>query len=277
MRLRALAAIVGLVAAACGGGGEVGAALPSGDHLHSLAVTPGGELLLGLHGGLYRSADGEAWDSAGLQGEDAMVITSGEERMFVAGHEVLYRSDDGGETFTPLRPADLPGLDIHAFAQAAGSGAAVYAFVVGHGLFSSADGGETWELSAPLEQLPRDLFGLAVTGSESETLVLVGPDSGIHRSPDGGRTLTRVAETPTWAVAVDPGELDRVWSLAGSGLLLSDDAGQSWKQVSALTDLDGQPASLAVGSNGLWVITEEPRALYRSGDQGATWERIAGT
>ena len=269
----ALAIAVGLVAC----GSDAGAGLPSGDHLHSLGVTDGGGLLLGLHGGLYRSDDGDQWELLGLDGQDAMVIASAQQPMFVAGHEVLARSDDGGRTFADLRPADLPGLDIHAFAQAPTDGRVIYAFVVGHGLFASADAGGTWERRAEMGIIPPDTFGLAIVGSEVDLLMVVGPESGGLRSEDGGRSFTRVLQVPAWAVAPDPNQPTLGWALTGDGLARSDDAGLSWQPVAALDDLEGQPLALAVGPGVLWVATEDPRAVYSSIDGGVAWELVAGS
>lgn len=277
MRLRLFGAFTFLALLAACGGGEATAGLPSGDHVHSLGVTADGTLLLGLHGGLYRSSDAESWELAGLQGEDAMVIASTvDQPMFVAGHEVLYRSDDGGETFTPLRPADLPGLDIHAFAQAPTDGRSVYAYVVGYGLFWSGDGGDTWEQRAGAGQLPQDLLGLAVVGPDSDTLVLVGPESGILRSQDGGRSMVSVLQSQAWAVTVEPDDTQLVWALTSAGLDRSSDGGQTWETVSSLQGVDGQPVALAVDEGAIWLVTEEPRALYRSADGGGGWEQVAG-
>lgn len=139
MRLGSAAIVlVSVLLAGCGGDAGDGG-LPEGDHVHSLGVTTHGELLLGLHGGLYHSDEGVDWELVGLEGEDAMVVAAGDGPMFVAGHDVLYRSDDGGETFSALTPSDLPGLDIHGFAQAPTYGDKVYAYVVGHGLYASDD------------------------------------------------------------------------------------------------------------------------------------------
>lgn len=253
--------------------------MPTGEHVHSLAVTADGGLLLGLHGGLYRSDDGESWTLAGLSGEDAMVIATAEEGdpMFVAGHEVLYRSDDDGETLTPLSPADLPGMDIHGFAQAPSDPQVVYAFVVGHGLFASGDAGETWEPRASIEVIPRDVFGLAVVGSDDETVIMVGPESGVHRSMDGGRSFQRVLETPSGAVAVDEKSPDLVWVLTAAGLASSDDAGVTWQIASTLEGVDGQPVAITADGSLLWVVTEDPRSLYRSDDGGGSWQLVAGT
>jgi photosystem II stability/assembly factor-like uncharacterized protein len=270
-----LAIVAATTVAACGGDASVG--LPSGDHLHSLGVTVDGDLLLGLHGGLYRSDDGTVWELVGLEGQDAMVIASAQQPMFIAGHEVFARSDDGGSTFAELRPADLPGLDIHAFAQAPVDGRVIYAFVMGHGLFASNDAGDTWEPRADLRVIPPDTFGLAVVGSDVDTLVVVGPESGVLRSDDGGRSFNRVSEVPTWAVAVVPATPSGLWALTGTGLARSDDAGLTWQSTSGLEELDGQPLALAAGPAALWVATEDPRALYRSTDDGATWELVAGS
>ncbi len=264
-----------LLMAACGGGNGTG--MPPEEHVHSLGLTADGDLLLGLHGGLYRSEDGAVWELAGLDGEDAMVIaTAAGGPVFVAGHDVLYRSDDGGETFSPLSPADLPGMDIHGFAQAPTDGRVVYAFVVGHGLFASEDAGETWEQRASIEEMPSDVFGLTVVGSGTEMVVMVGPESGVLRSDDGGRSFTTMLDVPAGAVALEPEAPDVVWALTAAGLARSDDTGRTWEPPSTLDGVEGQPVTLAAGEGVLWVVTEQPRALYRSGDAGVGWERVAG-
>lgn len=279
MRLRTAAVIsVAVLALTACGGGDAGG-MPTGEHVHSLGVTADGGLMLGLHGGLYRSDDGEGWALAGLTGEDAMVIaTAGVgNRMFVAGHEVLYRSDDDGETFTPLTPPDLPGMDIHGFAQAQSDPHVVYAFVVGHGLFASGDGGDTWEPRASIDAIPRDVFGIAVVGNGDETVMMMGPESGVHRSTDGGRSFQSVLETPSGAVAVDETSPDLVWVLTAAGLARSDDAGVTWEIASTMEGVAGQPVAIASDGNLLWVVTEEPRSLYRSDDSGVSWQLVSGT
>lgn len=196
---------------------------------------------------------------------------------FVAGHDVLYRSEDGGETFAPLTPSDLPGMDIHAFAQSPADPQAVYAFVVGHGLFASGDGGDTWEARGSLESIPGDVFGLAVVGSDAETLILVGPESGVLRSVDGGRTFAPVYDVPAGAVAVDEESPDVVWALTATGLARSENAGGSWEITLTLDGVEGQPVALAAAGDQVWLVTEQPRFLYRSGDRGESWEPVTGT
>jgi photosystem II stability/assembly factor-like uncharacterized protein len=274
--VKTLAATLGLVLLLGACAGSQGGSMPAGDHVHSLAVTGDNELLLGLHGGLYRSADGQDWDLAGLSGEDAMAIVAAGSPVFVAGHEVLYRSDDGGQTFTPLTPPDLPGLDVHGFAQSPSNSEHVYAYVVGHGVFFSGDAGESWESRSTLASLPPDVIALAATGPDGEGLLIVGPESGIHHSDDGGRTFHNVSETPAGAVAVDMQSPEVVWALTANGLERSKDAGVSWEIASRLDGVGGQPAAMAVDGDHVWLVTEQPRALHQSKDGGETWQRVAG-
>lgn len=275
MRAAALLVVLALVVAGCSSEGS--GAMPTGEHAHSIGVTTRGELLLGLHGGLYRSDDGQEWEPAGLNGEDAMVIAASSSPVFVAGHEVLYRSDDDGLTFTSLAPSDLPGLDIHGFAQSPVDPEQVYAYLVGHGLYFSDDAGESWQARSTMQSLPRDVFGVAVAGADSEVVVMVGPESGVHRSDDGGRSFRNVVETPAGALAVDPQTPEVVWALTASGLERSSDTGLSWALISRLDDVDGQPVALAVSDDHLWLVTERPRLLYESENGGATWQRAGGS
>lgn len=284
MRWARSAVVVGLVAAlgtgACTGRAETPEAgrLPSSDHVHALRVLEDGTLLLGLHGALYRSPDGERWEPAGLRGQDAMGIGAHdpEAPIFVAGHNVLARSPDGGETFEDLRPPDLPGLDIHAFAQAPSDPDVVYAFVVGFGLFASQDAGESWERRSELGRVPPDLLALVV-GEDDATLVAAGPESGVLHSEDGGRSFERVLEAGAWSLATHPSEPNRLLGITARGLEESRDGGRSWSVLVPRGEaLPGEWMAVAVGPDGsIWVVTEEPRTLNRSRDDGRAWEEVA--
>jgi photosystem II stability/assembly factor-like uncharacterized protein len=281
-RLFATAVVVLTVLAACSGGEpsngtSVGGSLPGSDHVHALRAADDGALLLGLHGALWRSPDGLEWEQLGLEGQDAMALGVAKEGepLLVGGHDVLVRSTDGGETFEDLRPEDLPGLDVHALAQAPSDPSVVYAYVVGAGIFRSADAGDTWELTTPVgEQLPGDLAAMAVDPSDPD-LVLVGSGGhGVFRSDDGGRTFARATD---WGViGLGFGEDGTVVAASYRGVDLSSDGGVTWENAAAVEEFDGQPFAVAIGDDGdLWVMTEDPRVLLRSTDGGESFEEVA--
>lgn len=268
--------VLALVAAACGGGAAAptSGSLPGSDHLHALRATHDGALLLGLHGALWRSDDGTEWEPLGLQGQDAMAlgVAAEDAPLLVGGHDVLARSTDGGGTFEMLTP-DLPSLDIHALAQAPSDPTVVYAYVVGAGIYRSADAGDTWTPASPVgEQLPGDLGALAVDPEDPDTVLVGSGSSGVFRSTDGGVTFERVTDWGTLGLAFgDDGE---VLAATYRGVDVSADGGETWDNVAAAETFEGQPLAVALGPDGTrWVVTEEPRVLYRS--DGGDFEEVA--
>ncbi|MDP8978492.1 MAG: hypothetical protein M3N17_07945 [Actinomycetota bacterium] len=276
-----LSVVAAMALTACQPATAPSGGLPASDHVHALEVLDGGGLLLGLHGALYRSEDGRNWQVAGLEGQDAMSIgaVGDDAPLFVAGHDLLARSLDGGKTFEPMQPADLPSLDIHAFAQSPADPDVVYAFVVGSGIHTSADGGETWELRAPVGRaVGDDVVALAVLPDDPGTVLVGGVQSGLFRSTDGARTFDRVLPQGVGSLATSTDAPDRVVALTARGIEASADGGRTWTVVVAPTEagVDGQPVVIATGDGDTaWLVTERPRTLQRSQDGGRSWEEIA--
>lgn len=261
---------VALAAASCGGpSAPTAGSLPAADHLHALRATDDGGLLLGLHGALWRSADGTVWEQLGLRGQDAMALGVAAEGqpLLVGGHDVLARSTDGGETFEMLSP-QLPSLDIHALAQAPSEPRTVYAYVVGAGIYRSVDAGDTWTSAATIgEQLPGDLAAMAVDPTDP-LVVLVGSGSqGVFRSADGAASFSRTADWGTLGLALAAD--GTVLAATYQGVDVSDDGGKTWTNAATTDEFDGQPLAVAIEPDGTWwVMTEKPRVLYRSTGDG---------
>ncbi|WP_341251311.1 hypothetical protein [Euzebya pacifica] len=186
---------------------------------------------------------------------------------------VLQRSTDGGATFAPLAPPDLPSIDIHAFAQAPSDPETVYAFVVGFGIFVSTDAGETWEPRAqPGQTVGMDTFALLVDADAPDVVLAGGGQSGLSRSTDGARTFAPVNEAGVLSMTADPADPDRVVALTSQGIEESTDGGQTWAVVGS-ADVDGQPVAITAGAGGrLWLVADQPRLLHVSTDGGATWQ-----
>ena len=135
------------VAVAPSGGAPLSAYRPP--DVHALQVSPTDErtVVFGSHRGMLVSHDGGAsWTTVSGAGGDAMgvALPPGSQTQFAAGHDVFFRSDDGGRTWSSVRPA-LPGTDIHGFAASAVTPNMFYAYVVGGGLFTSGDASKSWQ------------------------------------------------------------------------------------------------------------------------------------
>jgi photosystem II stability/assembly factor-like uncharacterized protein len=236
--------------------------------VHALRFVPGSteRLLFGHHEGILMTSDGgRAWTATAARSDAMSLAVAGEDRLVIAGHGVFQESTNGGTTWSDI-PADLPSLDIHAFAQSAVDPEQMWAYIAGGGLYSSTDGGTRWS-----EAYTGDIVGLvAVSDDGADVLLGVDPFAGLIRSVDGGVTWTSAGTLPTSPVASLAATPDgRTILLGGTdGLYRSDDGGATWPRVLQT----GTILATAISDDGdvLGAVTEET-AFFRSDDGGASW------
>ncbi len=174
----------------------------------------------------------------------------------------------------------------------------------GNGIYRSTDAGETWSHvwkaegqigSMAVHPTDPDVAFAAVLGSPFGP----GADRGVFRTTDGGATWQKVlykdADTGASDVCFHPTNprilyaglwqtRRQPWGMTsggpGSGLYVSRDSGETWKQLEG----EGLPEGIW-GKVGVRVAASEPDRVYalieaeegglfRSDDGGAKWERI---
>lgn len=175
----------------------------------------------------------------------------------------------------------------------------------GNGIYKSSDGGKTWTHVWTQEGQIGTMV-IDPRNAEVAFAAVLGhafgpnPQRGVYRTKDGGRTWQQVlkkdADTGASDVALDPSNPNivfaglwqtrrRPWELTsggpGSGLYISRDGGDSWKQLKEKGLPDGIWGKVGVAvapSNGNRVyalIEAEKGGLFRSNDGGDTWERTS--
>jgi hypothetical protein len=243
-------------------------------HIHGLGINPSdGALVIATHTGLFRAAPGEKTAARiGDRRQDTMGFTVvGPDRFLGSGH--------------PDARDDLPPM---------------------LGLIRSEDGGREWT--------PVSLMGevdFHVLRAQGQHIYGVDSQSGaLFVSSDRGTSWER--RTPPGElldIAIDPRDPRRIVASGERGLLVSRDAGATWRPLSTrvagmlawtetltivdpkgtvvsgsgelgrlrtVARIDGQPAALAVHDDQLLLATHENRVLT-SDDGGRTWaERLAG-
>jgi photosystem II stability/assembly factor-like uncharacterized protein len=237
-------------------------------------------LYIGVNdGGVWRSTDyGRVWTpifddqptgsigaiAVAPSNPNVIYVGSGEglQRPDLSTGDGLYRSSDGGKTWTHLGLRDAQ--QIAQIAVDPRDENRVFVAALGHpygpneerGLFRSTDGGRTLE---------KVLYTDADTGAFD---VAIDP-----KNPD-------VVYAVLWAGRQAPWEIGSSWSLAAeNGLHKSTDGGKTWRRVG-----DGLPtAADGLGRIGLDVSRSDPRrlyaivgatkigGLYRSDDAGEHW------
>ncbi len=251
---------------------EVAAGLPDTPDYHSLMVSPTNAkaLLLGTHYGLFRSTDGgRTWASDALGGQDAMnLVRPGGETLWVAGHMVLAKSVDGGKTWSDVRPAGLPGFDVHGFASDPRNSRTLYAAIAGTGLYRSTDGGNSFSVVST--DVGPAVMALAVM---RDGRILAGDmQQGLMISRDGGKTWARNLRAQLMGLALNPTDSKRILA-SGPGVSLSTNGGGNWKRVLNIPD-GGGPVAWSQSNPKVAYVVGFDRTLYRSTDSGQTWSAV---
>lgn len=256
----------------------------------------------------------ESAPSAGsiFEGVHGLGIDSSED-LLVASHSGIYRVDAAGELSGPLGgvPFDAMGFTV----------AGDQYFVSGHpspessafagphlGLIASADAGESWT-SVSLEGTA-DFHALAVSQKDPAQVYGVASDgSPLLASSDGGATWSEGASVQAYSLVADPNTAARLFATTPEGMLVSEDAGQSFSPLAdspllyllaAATDVpgalvgvdvegvvwmraaEGEPwtdrgtvegtaLAIAVGSSGERIALIDDRGLVESFDGGESW------
>ena len=269
------------VASGCGGDGEDTstpptdtAAAPGVEHVHGLGIDPeDGSLYIATHFGTFRLVDGGDPERMGDSFQDTMGFTvAGPGRFLGSGHPDvagmragqpgllgLIESTDGGASWTSLSLAGE--ADFHGLAFAHGR---VYGWNSSSGQFMVSDDLEAWQARATI-----DLYSFAVDPEMAAHIIGTSPD-GLVQSIDDGATWTPLAGPQAVIVAWDAAS--GLWGADGQGAVAhSADAGATWKRAG---DLPGQPQAFLATEDALWAaaLDGERTGIYRSDDDGATWE-----
>ncbi|MGH9433878.1 MAG: WD40/YVTN/BNR-like repeat-containing protein, partial [Terriglobia bacterium] len=149
----------------------------------------------------------------------------------------LYKSTDGGNTWTPLTGHGLPaaGLGRIGIAVAPSDPNRIYLIVDAHqgGLYRSDDAGSTWKLMDTERRIWGRgwYFGGVTVDPKDENTVYVCNTS-VDRSRDGGKSFTAIKGAPggddyhnLW---IDPTDPNRMILAGDQGVVISVDGARTW-------------------------------------------------
>jgi photosystem II stability/assembly factor-like uncharacterized protein len=247
--------------------------------VHLLAGGGQGSMVGGgtIGGAIQRSAGpGAPWveSSRGFVTSRIEALAAGPGYLLAGGIDGLFRSTDGGASWSVSRPADQTAEQVHWVRDVVVDpvdGRTVYVAGIttgdGPGFWKSTDGGLSWR-SREVDPGVSDLTSLAIDPRSPRTLYLGAQfQQGLWKSTDGGDSWRRLSSTSSvWKVALSPAD-STVYAATQLGVERSRDGGETWQQVRPVPLYDHLPLALA---------PSDPRTLYTRGfvsrDGGDTWE-----
>lgn len=155
---------------------------------------------------------------------------------------------------------------------------------------------ENWTFAGPSNVGGR-ITALAVHPSAPDTVYAGAALGGVFKSTDGGLTYTCVFNDDfalsTGALAVDPQTPSKVWlgtgeanasgdSYGGNGVYLTEDGGRTWqhkgleatRHIGKIAVDPLNPSRVFVAAAGELFAANPERGVYRTIDNGGSWERV---
>jgi photosystem II stability/assembly factor-like uncharacterized protein len=210
----------------------------------------------------------------------------------------LYASDDGGETWRASWDgiADRRVLAVSVSPSHRREGiSVVYAGTEPSNLYRSEDGGTTWQLLPELRRLPSEprwsfpprpwthhVRTIALHPTDPDSLFVGIELGGVRRSADAGRTWidhNPEAHTAAHQLVTHPLDPDRIYEVAGQGIAVSPDRGESWRRLDGGLDRHYAWATAVDPDDpDLWYasVSRSPSAAHGDGDGQATLLRSRG-
>ncbi len=205
----------------------------------------------------------------------------------------LFRTADGGKTWTSLNAATAKGLPKGPWGRIAVTVAPsdpkrVYALIEStrSALFRSDDGGKTWtegDRSQMMVWRPFYFANLIVDPNNADRLYK--PDLNLIVSDDGGKSFASAnggTHSDHHDVWIDPKNSKHVFTTNDGGLATSYDGGGTWNKNNnlpvsqfyhvAVNDKDPYEVFGGLQDNSAWVAPSE----YPGGISNAKWENIGG-
>jgi photosystem II stability/assembly factor-like uncharacterized protein len=249
--------------------------LPDAVEARAIAIGPRG-VYVGTQAGPYLSRDdGETWQLLPLPGKETLVwsilLDPDDARTLYVGTQgtTIYRSRDGGESWTELTPPEPKGMVRMSFpcrvirlARDPAEPRRLYAALEVGGVLASRDGGDSWlgcnEGLLEFTKEPR-LRSRIVSDTETEGMM------------------------DSHALATSPARPGTLFLANRMGLFRSGDGGQSWQEMgigrfSPLTYARDvkvsrhDPRTMYVALS-VAAVSDEG-SLYRSRDLGESWQRF---
>jgi photosystem II stability/assembly factor-like uncharacterized protein len=195
----------------------------------------------------------------------------------------LFRSRDGGDTWTPLPFPVALRANLHALLIDPGRPDVYLAAVSSEtlhlaGVFRSLDDGQTWQQLPGLEN--RQVWALAYWSADAR-VIAAGAQDGVYLTRDAGENWTRLSAAgsdgpePVVSLAFDPTDSQVLYAGTPHLAWRTADGGATWQRIPKGMIDDSDIFAINVDeSQRKRLLAAACNGIYRSVDGGSTWSSL---
>ncbi|HYL98001.1 MAG TPA: hypothetical protein VEZ90_03525 [Blastocatellia bacterium] len=146
----------------------------------------------------------------------------------------IYRSNDEGSTWQPIKAQGLPGVGLGRIgvAVAPGAGGNLVFAILNQGLFRSDDAGVTWQRSTNDPRIVGNWYFSRVFVDPANAENIYVAQTSMYRSTDGGRTFESYQGAPSGddyhVLWIDPTNSRHIIMGVDQGAVISVNGGETW-------------------------------------------------
>ena len=236
------------------------------------------------------------WVRIGPDGGSAHVLAIDQENpahlLAGARGDLLYRSEDAGETWTPVSEfgGQIYQTALNVVAIDPGDSRTYYAGVSatnargaadnGAGVYKSIDFGKSWRRIASIAGV--SVYSMAIWEKDRNTMV-AGTDRGVYRSVDGGETWEHISPSDNrelqgvMSIAIDPKSSQVIYAGTPHLPWKTGDGGKSWHSIHAGMIDDSDVFSIHIDRrNSERVYASACSGIYETMNGGGAWTKFSG-
>jgi uncharacterized repeat protein (TIGR01451 family) len=233
--------------------------------------------------GLFKTTDGGVtWAEVGSHASlspHALAVDPSDPTIVYLGSSGsgMYRSSNGGTTFSAINSGIPTDLTINATAIAPSNHDVYYATVSGVGFFRSDDAGYTWQEQSTSYGTVNASNYILVDPTDEDVLY-AGLET-VYKSTDGGATWD-ISHDPAGdqffqGAAIDPGNPDHVFvGDSGAFVYQTFNGGSIWNDIATYSTSGFIYKTLFDESNTDNVYSATYSHLFKSTDNGVSWSEI---
>lgn len=191
--------------------------------------------------------------------------------IYLSTREALYKSRDGGHTWTPMGEG-LEGAQVISLAIDPVHSSTIYAGTFATAVYKSSDGGQTWRPANIGLKGHISVVNAIIFHPWDNSTIYIGTTIGPYRSTDAGGSWVEIVHgmesVYTVSIAINPKNPSVIYAGTSGGMYQSMEEGHRWEIINKGLIEHDVGSAMALGVNAIVIDPMDTQSLFIGTTQG---------